>query len=315
MSGTRCTAASRLDGKVVLVTGGNAGIGKETVLELVKRGAHVVSACRDLAKGKQVADMVKGETGVDIIVEHLDLADTESVKKFVDSVKEKIERLDILVNNAGLMLPVKGKTTKQGFEIHMGVNHLGHHLLTHLLYPLLVSSGTKNCPSRVVNVSSDGHKFTMKKGLDIDDPDFGLAKWAYTGKTAFHRLYGQSKLAQMYHAREVSRQANKSGEHVIAVSLHPGAVATEITRYHNEGFWQSITFMIETGLNWFGKTPWEGAQTTLHCCLTDAHYLVPGSYYVDCKAVPLIPEYKDQRHQNALWQISNRLLNIQNTEE
>jgi len=314
-SGGKCTAAGRLDGRVVVVTGGNTGIGKETVRELVKRGARVITGCRDVEKAKKAVEEIKEETGHEVTVKPLDLADVESIKVFAD-VCLKESRIDILINNAGLMLPVKGMQTKQGFEIHFGVNYLGHYLLTTLLHPLLVKSGTPFRPSRVINVSSDGHKFTMSKGLDVDAADFGLVQWGATfeGMLAFHKLYGQSKLAQIYHAKEVSRLAKKNGENVIAMSLHPGAVNTEITRYHNEGFFTAVTSFIDSCLLYFGKTPIEGAQTTLHCALTDATFLEPGAYYVDCCSQQLPSHYND-RQQQKLRELSEKLLSIESAEK
>jgi len=313
-AGTMCTAATRLDGRVVVVTGGNTGIGKETVRELVKRGAKVITGCRDVEKAKRAVLEIKEETGHDVIIEPLDLSDVESIKQFAKKCLNE-SRIDILVNNAGLMMPVKGLKTKQDFEIHMGVNYLGHYLLTSLLYPLMVSTGTEFRPSRIINVSSEGHKFTMRAGQDIDNPSFGLADWgaSYTSIFSFHQLYGQSKLAQIYHAKEVSRLAKEKGEHVIAVSLHPGAVATEITRYHKDGFFVAVTSTIENGLLFFGKTPLEGAQTTLHCCLTDSTFLVPGGYYVDCNQQEL-PSWYNDRQQGKLREVSDRLLGIESSE-
>lgn len=114
----------------------------------------------------------------------------------------------------------------------MGVNHLGHHLLTHLLYPLLARTGTMAYQARIVNVSSEAHRLTWT-GLDLDYPHFGFPEWAsgYRGILVTHRLYGQSKLAQIYHAKQVARMAKEQGDQVIAVSLHPGAVATNVMRY------------------------------------------------------------------------------------
>lgn len=309
-SGTLCKSGTRLEGCVALVTGGNSGIGRETVLELARRGATVITGCRDLKKAKQVAEMVLEQTGREIQVAPLDLSDTASIRQFARTVLDQQTRIDILVNNAGIMMPGSVLATKQGHEIHMGVNHLGHHLLTHLLYPLLTRTGTQDNPSRVINISSHGHKFTMFSGLDIDDENFGTPSWAYSGMFAFHRLYGQSKLAQMYHAKEVSRLALENGDNVVSYSVHPGAVNTEITRYHNLGFWQSFTSFIEAGLAIFGKTPWEGAQTTLYCCLTNSKDLHPGMYYVDCEPYKLPAYYEDPRHQTKLWQVSNRMMDI-----
>jgi len=307
-----CESTNRLENKVVVVTGGNTGIGKETVLEMVRRGARVITGCRDLNKAQAVVTEVRDKYGADLVVEHLDLADLESVKKFAVRCNQE-ERLDILVNNAGLMMP-KGGQTKQGFEIHFGVNYLGHYLLTELLYPLLSETGTEHQPSRVVNVASDGYKFTLWHGLDVSHPFFGESKWAYKGVFAAHRLYGQSKLAQMYHARELSRVARERGENVIAVSLHPGAVSTEITRYHAEGLGQVVTSLLEGAMARFGRTPLQGAQTTLHCCLTDAGLLTPGGFYneysqlVDSGDYRMNNWYTDIVHQKNLARVSDRMV-------
>ena len=176
--------------------------------------------------------------------------------------------------------------------------------------------GTEFRPSRVVNLSSDGHKFTMKSGLDVDAPGFGSATWGQTfkGMTAFHQLYGQSKLAQIYHAKEISCLARKAGKNVVAVSCHPGAVNTEITRHHNEGFFTFVTSTIEGMLCIFGKTAEEGAQTTLHCCLTDSSYLEPGGYYVDCALAKLNDWYHNDRHQVKLRELSDKLLGLEPTD-
>ena len=135
----------------------------------------------------------------------------------------------------------------------MGVNHLGHHLLTHLLYPLLARTGTMAYQARIVNVSSEAHRLTWT-GLDLDYPHFGFPEWAsgYRGILVTHRLYGQSKLAQIYHAKQVARMAKEQGDQVIAVSLHPGAVATNVTRYFRLCFSKVLTNILDTCLCLFG---------------------------------------------------------------
>ena len=140
-------------------------------------------------------------------------------------------------------------------------------------------------------------RFTMMKGLDVDDKQFGQSSWAYTGRFAFHRLYGQSKLAQIYHARAVTSEA------VVGYSLHPGTVNTEITRYHKEGMGEMFTRMIETMISSIGRTPYQGAQTILHCVLTDAKLLTPGGYYDNCDLLVdyrMKNWYSNPRHQVAL---------------
>ena len=124
----------------------------------------------------------------------------------------------------------------------MQVNHLGHFLLTILLEDnLLNASKEENADVRIINVSSDGHKFTMKKGLDIDDPLFGTEEWKYSGYFKHHRYYGQSKLAQIYFTKELAERYKNI---FTSFSLHPGAVNTEITRYHNTGLGSIFTNMV-----------------------------------------------------------------------
>ena len=139
-------------------------------------------------------------------------------------------------------------------------------------------------------------RFTMMKGLDVDAEQFGQSSWAYTGTFAFHRMYGQSKLAQIYHARAVSME---DGD-VVGYSLHPGTVNTEITRYHKEGMGEMFTRMIETMISCIGRTPYQGAQTILHCVLTDARMLTPGGYYDNCDLLMdyrMKNWYSNTRHQ------------------
>jgi len=318
-AGTPCTVKTRMDGKTVVITGGNTGIGKETALEMARRGAKVLIGCRDIKKAEKAVIEIKKETGVQVTVVPLDLADTGSVEEFCARINKE-KKVDVLVNNAGLMMP-KYTGTKQGFELHMGVNHLGHHLLTHRLYNLLARTGTKKSPSRVINVSSAGHKFSLNfSGLDLEDPEFGKESWAHKFKTfAFHQLYGHSKLAQIYHARELKRIADRRGDHVTSVSLHPGAVSTEVTRYHEIGFSRSIVAFIDNMIALCGKTAAEGAWTTVYCCVEDANNLKGGAYYVDCAEETVVSRWPgskdDPAKEKKLYEISDKLLNIKQSLE
>ncbi|XP_026967375.1 retinol dehydrogenase 11 isoform X4 [Sagmatias obliquidens] len=148
-----CTSTIQLPGKVAVVTGANTGIGKETAKELAQRGARVYLACRDVQKGELVAREIQITTGnQQVLVRKLDLADTKSIRAFAKGFLAEEKHLHILINNAGVMMCPYSKTA-DGFEMHMGVNHLGHFLLTHLLLEKLKES----TPSRVVNVSSLAH--------------------------------------------------------------------------------------------------------------------------------------------------------------
>lgn len=141
---------TRLDGKTAIITGSNVGIGKETALDLARRGARVILACRDLNKAMSTAEFIRNKTGNgNVFVELLDLASLESIRQFSKKINKQEERIDILVNNAGIMACPKWKT-KDGFEMQFGTNHLGHFLLTNLLLEKIKQSGA----ARIVNVSS-----------------------------------------------------------------------------------------------------------------------------------------------------------------
>ncbi|KAF3854797.1 hypothetical protein F7725_022852, partial [Dissostichus mawsoni] len=154
MAGGVCRSKASLEGKTVLITGGNTGIGKETAVDLARRGARVILACRDMDRANKAAAEVMKRSGNDqVVVRKLDLASLESVRQLAKDVLDNEERLDVLINNAGIMSCPEWKT-EDGFEMQFGVNHLGHFLLTNCLLDLL----EKSSPSRIVNVSSLAHE-------------------------------------------------------------------------------------------------------------------------------------------------------------
>lgn len=153
VSGVACRSTERIDGKTVIITGGNTGIGKATALELARRGGHITIACRDSVKGASAVAEIKRLSGNSrVAFRSLDLASTQSIRKFAKETLSQENHIDILVLNAGVMF-TPYQLTKEGFEMQFGVNHLGHFLLTHLLLDKLKESA----PSRVVVVSSIGH--------------------------------------------------------------------------------------------------------------------------------------------------------------
>lgn len=155
--GKRCKYLTRLDGKIVIITGGNSGIGKATALEMSRRGAKVIIGSRNLQKSRQVADEIHKETGKEVLVFELDLANFASVRTFVGQVSEVTDEVHVLVNNAGIAF-IEKEMTVDGNEKQMQVNHLGHFLLTGLLMPALM----KAKPARVINLSSLAHNWGKK---------------------------------------------------------------------------------------------------------------------------------------------------------
>ena len=162
MNGRKCPSKARIDGKTVIITGGNTGIGKATAILLAERGGRIILACRNVQKGNSAVQEIKGKTGNEsVFCKSLDLASMASIRKFSEDILETEDKIDMLLLNAGVMIPPY-QLTEDGFELQFGVNHLGHFLLTHLLLNRLKTSA----PSRVVVVSSLAH---MIGTIDYDD--------------------------------------------------------------------------------------------------------------------------------------------------
>ena len=162
INGTTCPSKARVDGKTVVITGGNTGIGKETAQELAARGGRVIIGCRDGKKSAEAVAEIRRKAGnEEVFFKKLDLASTDSIRYFAGEILREESRIDILILNAGVM-HTPYMRTKDGFEFQFGVNHLGHFLLAHLLLDRLKESA----PSRVVVVSS----LLAKMGsLDFND--------------------------------------------------------------------------------------------------------------------------------------------------
>ena len=200
----------RLDDKVAVVTGANRGLGLEISAGLAGAGATVVMACRDPRKAQAGAAEVRRRVPqAKLEIMQLDLADLASVRQFAQDFKARFSRLDILCNNGSAIMVPLGKT-RDGFETHIGTNHLGHFALTGLLLERLQATPG----SRVVNTASMAHRLT--KGLKLDDLHF--ERRPYKEMDA----YGQSKLASLLYTFELDRRLRQSGSAVTAVAAHPG---------------------------------------------------------------------------------------------
>jgi NAD(P)-dependent dehydrogenase (short-subunit alcohol dehydrogenase family) len=206
----------RLEGRTVVVTGANSGIGKEAARAMADAGAHVIFACRSMERGRDALDDVREQIGRDVSLElmRLDLADLDSIHHFAGGLAAVCDRVDILCNNAGLMA-IPRRETADGFEMQLGVNHMGHFALTGLVLDLLRASDD----ARVVTVSSGAHKAGNIRFEDLHWRD-GYSKWG---------AYCQSKLANLLFAFELQRRLERAGlEHVRSVACHPGYAATEL---------------------------------------------------------------------------------------
>jgi len=257
-----------LSGKRYVVTGANSGIGFECTKQLAKQGADVVLACRRPAEGEKAAAEIRAESPSGTIeVRELDLGSLDSVRAFAEAFTRDHDRLDGLLNNAGVMNTDEGKT-QDGFETQLGINHLGHFLLTELLVETLKASA----PARIVIVSSCFHDKAQGREGEIHFDDLHFDERSYDGWEA----YAQSKLANVLHAKELAKRLEGTG--VTTASVHPGWVRTNLIRHTMPTFMQD--YLLRPILGLMGMIgPWEGAQTSLHALLADEVPEHSGSYF------------------------------------
>lgn len=288
-AGGVCQSAATLQGKTVLITGANTGIGKETAMDLAARGARVIMACRDVDKGEEAAAGIRAaHPKAQVEVRELDLADTCSIRAFAQKFLSEVDRLHILINNAGVMMCPYTKTV-DGFEMHIGVNHLGHFLLTYLLIGLL----KRSAPARVVVVSSLAHNFGWIRFHDLH------SQGSYNSGLA----YCQSKLANVLFARELARRLQ--GTNVTVNSVHPGTVNSDLTRH------STLMMLLFTILSIFLKTPREGAQTSIYCAVAEELHSISGKHFSDCAPAFVAPQGRSEETARRLWDVSCELLGIE----
>ncbi|XP_062849160.1 retinol dehydrogenase 12 [Trichomycterus rosablanca] len=279
----------RLDGKTVIITGANSGIGKETGRDLARRGARIIMACRDISKAEAVQNYIIAESGnQNIVIRKLDLADTKSIRAFAEVINKEEKQLHILINNAGIMMCPYSKTA-DGFEMQFGINHLGHFLLTFLLTDLL----RKSAPSRIIMLSSMAHRWGTIKLDDINSEKIYHSR----------KVYGQSKLANILCVRSLAKRLKDTGVTVYAV--HPGIVRTELKRHMNLGLlcmWKVVRP--------FTKTSVQGAQTSIYCAVEPALSSQSGEYYSHCMPSSCTRAARDDEMAQELWELSCHMLGI-----
>jgi NAD(P)-dependent dehydrogenase (short-subunit alcohol dehydrogenase family) len=203
-------------GRVAVITGANTGLGYETALALAEHGAHVVLAVRNLDKGKDAAAGITAKSPhAEVALQELDLTSLEFIRAAAEQLRSNYDRIDLLINNAGVMYTPKS-TTKDGFELQFGTNHLGHFAFTGLLLDRLLPVAG----SRVVTVSSIGHR--IRADIHFDD-----LQW----ERSYSRVgaYGQAKLANLLFTYELQRRLAPRGT-TIATAAHPGGSRTELMR-------------------------------------------------------------------------------------
>jgi len=287
-----------LTGKTVIITGCNTGIGIETVIDLAKRGAKVVMACRNLEKAGAARERALEESQCkpdNLVVQQLDLSSFASIRKFANEFIQSGERLDILINNAGVMNCPFGKT-EDGFETQFGTNHLGPFLLTNLLLDTI----KKYTPSRIVNLSSDAHR----GGNPLPWDDLNNENFKYSAWTAYCR----SKLMNILFTKELDKKIRGTG--VTTYAVHPGVVRTDLWRHtFKEG---SCLTCCCAGARKAFKSPEHGAQTTIFCALAPELADISGKYYADCKEKQPTSSARKEVSATRLWEISAKATGLGN---
>jgi NAD(P)-dependent dehydrogenase (short-subunit alcohol dehydrogenase family) len=277
----------QIQGKICLVTGANAGIGKATALGLAEMGAAVVMVCRSRARGEAALADIRRRSGNDQIALLLaDLSSQAQVRALAAEFKQRYDRLHVLVNNAAI-IPLQRQETEDGLEMQFAVNHLAYFMLTLLLLDVIKASA----PARIINVSSQVHAWGEIRFDDLQ------SRQAYNR----HRAYAQAKLANVLFTCELARRL--AGTAVTVNALHPGVIATKL------------------GANYGGRERAQdaplaearrGAQTTLYLATSPDVAGVSGRYFVYEKAVHRSADAYDQALAQRLWQVSAQLTGMKN---
>jgi NAD(P)-dependent dehydrogenase (short-subunit alcohol dehydrogenase family) len=309
-------AANSMTGQTIVITGGSTGLGLESAKRLAVGGANIIVTARSDAKGQAAVQAVQDYLQEQSIVNDkisykiLDLDNLQGIQNAVSKNWKDVDKIDVLLNNAGVMAVSNRELTVDGVERQIQSNHLGHFVLTSLLTNKFTDT------ARIINVSSEAHKFASGKGLEFDylwkgEPGYG--PW---------RSYGQSKLANILFTQELQRRAVAAGRQWQVATLHPGAVATDLGRNlvgveewdklkSGNGSFLQVTFA--KLLNNFVKTVPQGATTQVYLVAKTGpggEVDPQGRYYVDCKPVDLPAFATGKMEAQRLWKESEQIAGI-----
>jgi NAD(P)-dependent dehydrogenase (short-subunit alcohol dehydrogenase family) len=277
-----------LQGKICLVTGANSGIGKASALALAQRGATVVMVCRDPARGEQARSEIiaqSRQSAVELL--QADLSSQQSIRQLVETFQHRYPHLHVLINNAGAAFP-RRRETVDGMEMTFAVNYLAPFLLTNLLLDRLTASA----PARIINVSSNAHEAGF---IDLDDLQ---EEKRYRPML----VYGQAKLAVVLFTYELARRLQGTG--VTANCLHPGFVATNFGQRDVGRAFRLFVKVIAS----FGKSPQEGAKTSIYLACSPQVEGVTGNYFVRSLPRRSAALSYDESLQRRLWEQSAQLV-------
>lgn len=291
-------------GLTAIVTGASSGIGSETARVLALRGVHVIMGVRNVSTGKKVIEAIVNEIpAAKVDAMELDLSSKASVRKFASEFTSSGRPLNLLINNAGIMA-TPYTLSKDNIELQFATNHLGHFLLTNLLVDTMKRTvGEMKREGRIVNVSSEAHRYSYREGIRFDKLNHqeGYNKWL---------AYGQSKLANLLHANELARRLKEDGVEITVNSLHPGVVTTNLFRHF--GVSGGNLGVFEGFLGTLGKLVFknvqQGASTTCYLALHPQLKGTTGAYFADNNMAKASGKAGDTDLAKKLWDFSMDLI-------
>ncbi|XP_063377363.1 retinol dehydrogenase 13-like [Cydia fagiglandana] len=290
-----CRSSAHMVGKVVIVTGGNSGIGLETAKNLAERGARVILACRNARRAAAAKEeIIKFSGNTDVHYVPLDLSSFRSIKEFSDHIQNTEKRIDVLINNAGAG-GLGNYKTEDGLHVGMQVNYFGPFLLTCLLLPKLKASA----PSRIINLSSVIHKYGL---MDFDN--LNMEKY-----WSDYLVYANSKLYINLMTLELSERLRDTDVTVNAV--HPGIAATNIFRNIPIAIARTV---VEKGIGFMFQSPVEASQTVIHLAVSPEVNGVSGRYFSNCQPKQPSKISQDLDIAKKLWTHSTRLVKYSETD-
>ncbi len=305
----KCCITKDLKGKIVIVTGSSAGIGKSTAFDLLYKGATVIFACRDEKKTNRILSELEPEYLKNAHFIKLDLCNFDSINNFAQEFRKKFKKIDILINNAGTLEP-SFLLSDNGVEKTFQTNHLGHMVLTFLLLDLIDKD-----EGRIIHVASLMHDYSLYTLKNLQEqqqnPFFNADKDNFTLVKGY-LVYSNTKLAIIYFCQYLTEEILNT-TNIKTMTLHPGVVNTEITRFLVEyPFWLKypLYFGFYTIFQIFSKTCEIGAQTTLYLCYEEHNKLENGSYYVSCARRNLSSFAKDENLRKELINYSWQLIDL-----
>ncbi|XP_058464613.1 retinol dehydrogenase 14 isoform X4 [Malaya genurostris] len=290
----KITSSRNMEGKTVIITGANSGIGKETARDLAKRGARIIMACRNMATARVARDDIIRESGnSNLIIKHIDISSLVSVRNFAQDILRTEAVIDVLIHNAGVSQGFNNKVTSDGLDFTMATNCYGPFLLTHLLIDLV----KKSDQGRIIIVSSKLYQYAaVRKDLSNINPINYFSLFPV-------ELYNLSKFVEVMFTQELARRL--AGTRVTANCLHPGVVDT--------GIWRNVPFplnLLFKPIKMCLRTPEEGARTTCFLAVSPDVENISGEYFRGCKLTPLNRRVQNKEIQGKLWKAAQELVKL-----